>query len=195
MAPKSLTDVQKENQRKYILEMGKKPVIQFGLKKVSVDDIVKAAGIAKGTFYLYFKSKEDFIIQFCMDLSEKYFLLAETLIITEDDKSLKDALRIFLNIIFENPEFIFFFKEYGQVHEIAGELTEIDLKISEKEQFGKLLQLANIDTNKVKPGIVHNYIHAIYAAQGANLILEEYRRETIELMIEGLLEYIFSGKK
>jgi AcrR family transcriptional regulator len=32
-----------------------------GIKSVSVDDIVQAAGIAKGTFYLYFRTKDDLL--------------------------------------------------------------------------------------------------------------------------------------
>ena len=32
-----------------------------GVRAVSIDEIVKGAGIAKGTFYLYFKSKDDLL--------------------------------------------------------------------------------------------------------------------------------------
>jgi AcrR family transcriptional regulator len=32
-----------------------------GIKAVSVDEIVKGVGVAKGTFYLYFKTKEDLL--------------------------------------------------------------------------------------------------------------------------------------
>ena len=32
-----------------------------GVSMTAVDDVVKAAGVAKGTFYLYFKDKHDLI--------------------------------------------------------------------------------------------------------------------------------------
>lgn len=35
--------------------------IEKGIKNTAIDDIVKKAGIAKGTFYLYFKDKRDII--------------------------------------------------------------------------------------------------------------------------------------
>ncbi|MCK5148443.1 TetR/AcrR family transcriptional regulator [bacterium] len=35
----------------------------YGLKKTSIDDIVKAAGIAKGTFYHFFESKESLFFE------------------------------------------------------------------------------------------------------------------------------------
>jgi AcrR family transcriptional regulator len=34
---------------------------QKGVRAVSIDDIVQGAGIAKGTFYLYFKTKDDLL--------------------------------------------------------------------------------------------------------------------------------------
>ena len=37
---------------------GEKLFERYGYRKVSIDEIVEAAGIAKGTFYLYFDSKD-----------------------------------------------------------------------------------------------------------------------------------------
>ncbi len=42
---------------------------EYGYKKVSIDEIVKNASIAKGTFYLYFKNKEEVYAQ----IIDKYF--------------------------------------------------------------------------------------------------------------------------
>ena len=42
-----------------IVAMAKSLFDQYGFQKTSVDQIVKTAEIAKGTFYYYFKSKED----------------------------------------------------------------------------------------------------------------------------------------
>lgn len=43
-----------------------------GLHLVSIDDIVKSAGIAKGTFYLYFHDKHDLVSKLILDKAEKY---------------------------------------------------------------------------------------------------------------------------
>lgn len=43
-----------------------------GLHPVSIDDIVKSAGIAKGTFYLYFHDKYDLVSKLILDRAEKY---------------------------------------------------------------------------------------------------------------------------
>ena len=36
-----------------------------GFNALCVEDITKAAGVAKGTFYVYFKHKEDIVAEIC----------------------------------------------------------------------------------------------------------------------------------
>lgn len=43
-----------------------------GTHLVSIDEIVKGAGIAKGTFYLYFKDRYDLITTIILDKASKY---------------------------------------------------------------------------------------------------------------------------
>lgn len=45
-----------------ISQISLKLFIEYGLKDTTVNDIVKAVDIAKGTFYHYFESKEDLIL-------------------------------------------------------------------------------------------------------------------------------------
>lgn len=48
-----------------------------GIKNTAIDDIVKGAGVAKGTFYLYFKDKHDIV---------------DKLILTKSSEVLKEAM-------------------------------------------------------------------------------------------------------
>ncbi len=47
--------------RKKLLETGEKLIRERGFDSVSVEDITTACGVAKGTFYTYFKRKEDIV--------------------------------------------------------------------------------------------------------------------------------------
>lgn len=49
---------------------------QRGVNMTAVDDVVKRAGVAKGTFYLYFKDKYDLLDQIVLHRSEKVVLEA-----------------------------------------------------------------------------------------------------------------------
>ncbi|TAI47005.1 TetR/AcrR family transcriptional regulator [Flagellimonas allohymeniacidonis] len=52
-----------------LLEKGMEILWSKGYNATSINDIVEAAGVPKGSFYFYFKSKEDFTVK----AIEKYF--------------------------------------------------------------------------------------------------------------------------
>jgi AcrR family transcriptional regulator len=50
-----------QNKRTNILDAAYELFIEKSFNNTSIDDVVKRAGIAKGTFYLYFKDKHDLV--------------------------------------------------------------------------------------------------------------------------------------
>jgi AcrR family transcriptional regulator len=53
---------EKERRREEILDAAQRVFVEKGLTTATVDDIVAAAELSKGTLYLYFESKEDIYI-------------------------------------------------------------------------------------------------------------------------------------
>lgn len=198
MAPKSLTDQEIANKRKFILKKGMELILTYGIKKVSVDDIIKAADIAKGTFYLYFNSKEDFFIKLLIDFYHDCTETIERMILEENSKDLKKNLKIFFIKLLKLPEFKFFFtnhKDLGEYMSLLKHDEYAEVKDFEHHAFERLLILANIDISIVKPGIVHNYLHSIYLMSFDEIMIKEYISETFDIMMDGLIEYIFGGLK
>jgi len=56
--PRPFTEHEKELIGKRILEQGYKMFSAYGIKKTSIEEIAKAAGISKGAFYNFYESKE-----------------------------------------------------------------------------------------------------------------------------------------
>jgi AcrR family transcriptional regulator len=56
--PKAWSEREKDLVRKTLQIEGKKLFEKFGLQKTTIDDIVRAARISKGAFYLFYSSKE-----------------------------------------------------------------------------------------------------------------------------------------
>lgn len=54
-----ITSEQRKQIHENLLVKGKELFTQYGFFKTSIDDIVNACGIAKGSFYSYFSSKEE----------------------------------------------------------------------------------------------------------------------------------------
>lgn len=52
-----------DDRRKKIIENASRIFAEKGYRGTTVDDVVQATGIAKGTFYLYFGSKEELLIE------------------------------------------------------------------------------------------------------------------------------------
>jgi len=57
--PKKFNDQEKELIQQKLLKAGQTSFQTLGLKKTSVEDLTKASGIAQGSFYLFYKSKEE----------------------------------------------------------------------------------------------------------------------------------------
>lgn len=56
--PKSYSEQEKEYIKKRLKEEAAKCLAQYGVRRTTVDEIVKRVNIPKGTFYLFYKSKE-----------------------------------------------------------------------------------------------------------------------------------------
>lgn len=56
--PKSYSEQEKEYIRKRLKEEAAKCLAKYGIRRTTVDEIVKRVNIPKGTFYLFYKSKE-----------------------------------------------------------------------------------------------------------------------------------------
>lgn len=78
----TLTTKKKELKEKELLLAAYKLFIDNGIEKTSIDDIVKKAGVAKGTFYLYFKDKYDILNQLILQKSNQ--IMKEALEKTND---------------------------------------------------------------------------------------------------------------
>jgi len=61
------TDVQKEDRRDAILGVARACVIESGFEAVTMNELAARAGLAKGTLYLYFRTKEEVFLSLFVD--------------------------------------------------------------------------------------------------------------------------------
>lgn len=65
--PKCYSDIEKEDIRKRLKENATECMALYGIKKTTVDELVKRTKIPKGTFYLFYESKELLLFEVLMD--------------------------------------------------------------------------------------------------------------------------------
>lgn len=80
-------DVKKRKKENQLYSAAYELFVTKGENNTAIDDIVKKAGVAKGTFYLYFKDKYDIINKLILQKSSQ--LIKEALANTEE-KTFKD---------------------------------------------------------------------------------------------------------
>lgn len=61
--PAIFSEQQKGTIRLRMLEIGFQLIKKFGLKRMTIESVAKASGLAKGTFYTFFPSKEEFVFE------------------------------------------------------------------------------------------------------------------------------------
>lgn len=70
-----------------------------GVASVSIDDIVKKAGVAKGTFYLYFKDKFDLISKLILKKATDFLHLDAENVQIQNDEDLDHCIARFVDIL------------------------------------------------------------------------------------------------
>jgi AcrR family transcriptional regulator len=103
--------------REKLLESAKRLFSQKGYYATSVEDIVESAGFSKGTFYFYFKSKEELFKSLVEEMHLNIVKRLENFL--ERELPLEDALiehaKVFLEDIYQNRHIaqIFLFQLVG----------------------------------------------------------------------------------
>lgn len=200
MSPKSLTGQEKQLQRQRLLEKGRELLFTYGVKKTSVEDITKAAGMAKGTFYQHFESKEVFFLELITQFHVTWFSQAEVFFAAPSEQPLEERVREFIRGCFHSHEYLSIFKYHDELEEMllgmqaGGHAAFGDLMDMEHAAYERLLHMFRIDTQRVKPGVIHNYLHAVYFGVANESLMErDCLEDTFEALLSGLIHYIFGG--
>ena len=67
----TFADTERAHIREQLLEAGRELFPRYGLKKTSLEDLTRPAGIAKSSFYSFFDSKEELYMELLMALREE----------------------------------------------------------------------------------------------------------------------------
>jgi len=91
-----------EEKRTRIIEKGQEIILKKGYVNTSVQDITEALGIAKGSFYTYFKSKDELIIAIIQEVTSYQFEVVKEISarVTREDFSFRDVIDLFSSKFF-----------------------------------------------------------------------------------------------
>lgn len=103
-------ELTKSNNRSLIIASGINVFIKKGLAEATVRDIIRSTGLASGTFYNYFKSKEEVLVAIFDDSAKEIgenFRSDKHTIPKDFESFLRNKISTFLNYISKKPEIYF----------------------------------------------------------------------------------------
>ena len=134
----------KNSKREAIIEAAVKIFAQKGFYNAKVNDVAKAAGVADGTIYLYFKNKDDLLINLFEDKME--YILSRFNASLQDIKDPLEKLQKFIQVYFS------LIKEDQQLAEVFQVELRQSAKFLKDYHNQKFLDYLNIIAGIVKEG-------------------------------------------
>lgn len=121
---KPFSEQEKELIKEKLKQKGVELFGTFGIKKTNIEDITKASGIGRGTFYQFYDSKEEFFMELLDEAEQK--IKSELIeIIKSSSGSPSDSLKFFL-------------KTY--LHSITEKNAILKIVINNSDEFESLIR-------------------------------------------------------
>lgn len=167
--PKSYSDPERAYITKRLKEEAAACMGQFGIRRTTVDEIVKRVNIPKGTFYLFYKSKELLLFEV---IQEQHELVNEKLYqqlagLAETDPSaekITDVIFAFYKLTEEMP--VFRLMDSGEIEllirKLPREVVEAHLR-EDTDTIRKLFSLLPVKKD-ADVSVLSAAFHAIYYA-------------------------------
>lgn len=99
IVPRTLKERQRQEREALILQAAEEVLIEKGYHEMSMDEIAARVGIAKGTVYLHFASKEDLVFALFERDMQKFQELVEVSI--DPASAARGKMEIILHLMFE----------------------------------------------------------------------------------------------
>ncbi len=186
-------DDAKKKLKMQMIENGFNLIKKYGLKKTSVEDITRISGIAKGTFYNFFKSKEDFvheIVIFKRTQAKKEF----ELLLNNNGKIQRDQFKNYIEMLLFGDYNLFLYLSQDDIAILKARWPKeyfINDANDETTSLWILSHIENLSSHRNwKIFANHMKSIAIIQANKENLYEDVYK-ETIDMLIKGILDYLY----
>lgn len=192
----AFSESEKEQIRIRLLKAAEECLGRYGVKKTTVDQLVKMAGISKGAFYQFFPSKEVLFFQVLEDFQGS--LMAEEMIVS--GASAEPDAEVFTDFLYRmyqrvRHSFLMNLIESGELEWLMRKIPEEEVArhhAFDDQIAGKLLQDFPI---KGDPHVAATALRAIFLSMlHVKEVGEEHFDQALHLLIHGVaLQLIGEG--
>jgi AcrR family transcriptional regulator len=192
--PKIYSDQQKAQLKVKLLSVGFELIVKQGLKAANIKTITTQVGIAPGTFYHFFASKEALVRQLAIDYQAKINSLVNQWIIDHGGLTRTDVAQLYRMMFLEDQGSIFRYLKRDDV-ELLVHNQSMAYQQHKPIMEAMLSKLINPKTDINIP-MVYNWIQLLnICVENRDLLAEEAFTDTFEAILQQLLEAIFASQE
>ncbi len=198
--PKGFSEKEKDQIRLDLIKKGKELFGKYGIRKTSIIDLTNAVGIAKGSFYIFYNSKEELLFDI-LEKTEKEIHKQVLENLNKIEKSSLENVKNFFNSLYFYIEDDPFIKRMMDKQEINHLWRKMPENLKEKnltidiDTAGNLIEILNrkgfmIDGDKeVLAGILRSLFFLMLHREeiGENIYPKVIKR-LIDIVLESLIK-------
>ena len=190
--PQIFDKVGRDKVRIQLFETGFELIKQHGMKKTSVSEIAKKTGIATGTFYNFFPSKEEFIYQLVVYKRQSVKEAFEEL--TANGKADREQFRKYLRRIYLEDNDVFQYLSDEEINILRSRWKEEYWKNERNDEQTSKWVLSCLSGLKqdVDWKVFTNFTKSISLIRhGKDKLYKEEYEATIEMFIDAIIDHLF----
>lgn len=190
--------------KKRLLVEGKKLFENYGIRKTSVDKIVDKVGIAKGSFYNFYASKESMVYELIMDIEIKMHkdemdILYEFLKKYEFPEALKYTVCKSLNAMDEEP-LLLIHNDLPLLYEILGKLSKEEKKRGAYQDQKRVLDFIDVAKQMgyeltVPDTVLDASLMSFFTIFMNQNMIGNSAQEALELIMKSTFDNLFMKRK
>lgn len=190
--PANFTEKEREEIRQKLIHAGFRLSRECGIKGMTVSKLAESCHIAKGTFYHFFASKEEFVLALFQEVNRQEMQEFAALLGDREKIPLEELMHWYRSLFTFERNFVMSFKteDFVWLKEHLRDLGMFDAQ-REKAEAEKLLKLAGGVRSDYDTGVVVNFIKGIYGmTENRDSFCEESIETNIDLIFQTIYQYI-----
>lgn len=192
--PKIVTDLEKQRVKDVMFDSVISLLKEKNIKKITVDDIVKMTGISKGSFYLYYKSREELMYNVLKHCESKMF--NSLLQLSNDACEKHEKIKKALYEIYLSKDSIVLYVTQSEHQSL---LRKLPSEVYEKEKqkstnyFEEAMAFFDIDPKRIELNVLSQLMDAlVFVANNHGNHYAEGRQAALQIIVNTIADYIIS---
>ena len=186
------TEEEREQVRRKLLDSGYELFLSSGFRRMTVAGITKRAGVAVGTFYNFYESKEQFVIALIKDTEAGFVAKMQNTLLSNGTITLQKFMKIYREFYYPENNFL--------LNATLDDWVWLKSHIKDCEYLNKENDLNKLQyllprikgiRADVDPGVIVNSIKMIYALyQNRDTLFEDSIPANVDLVFDSLYRYM-----